>query len=341
MIFYAPNIHQGGGKVLLHSLLKEMKGDQNILFVLDERLNLPAGLTLSGKIIRVKATILSRLFLEWRLRRLISPETKLLCMGNLPPLFSNSENTTVFVQNRYLIDDVPLDGFSWFTRLRISVERLWLRSRSSCVKRFLVQTPTMRQLLKKALGRDSDVLPFVSSTLFCNKSGKVKGNKLYDFLYVASGEPHKNHQVLIEAWKILARRNSYPSLCLTLEKKRFPQLCTWIESMVEKHHLQVTFSGRMDQNGISRLYKLSRALIYPSRFESFGIPLLEGAAAGLPILASNVDYVRDVVRPTMVFDPESAPSIADAVLDFSYEPASLAVDPLDARAFIDHLVFAI
>ena len=61
------------------------------------------------------------------------------------------------------------------------------------------------------------------------------------------------------------------------------------------------------------LYKKSAALIFPSKFESFGLPIIEAIQAGLPILAPEVDYVRDLIDPAQTFDPASAISIARSV----------------------------
>ena len=47
--------------------------------------------------------------------------------------------------------------------------------------------------------------------------------------------------------------------------------------------------------------------------ESFGLPLIEAKYHGLPILASELDYVRDVVAPVETFNPDSPISIARAV----------------------------
>ncbi len=62
-----------------------------------------------------------------------------------------------------------------------------------------------------------------------------------------------------------------------------------------------------------RLYLRAGALIYPSFSESLGLPLLEAQAAGLPVLASERDYVRDLLEPDETFDPASPLSIARAV----------------------------
>ena len=58
------------------------------------------------------------------------------------------------------------------------------------------------------------------------------------------------------------------------------------------------------------------ALIYPSLFESFGMPIIEARSFNLPVLASELDYVRDLIDPEGSFDPNSPVSIARAVKRF-------------------------
>jgi len=331
-IIYAPNIHQGGGKALLLPILEELKGAKNIVFVLDARMSLPVG-GLSGEIYRVKPTLFSRLWFEWRLCYLIKPDTLLLCMGNLPPLWTHSGQVTVFVQNRYLIDDVSLAEFSLPIRMRIKLERWWIRSRAAGVERFVVQTPTMQRLLQQTLGRSADILPFAALPETRNTEGSAT-NKTYDFLYVASGEPHKNHRCLIRAWIEMAGRGEFPSLCLTLDSGRFPKLCAWIDAIRRQHGLKIEITGNLSHQGIQHLYRTSRALIYPSFFESFGLPLLEATAAGLPVAAADVDYVHDVINPTAVFDSDSPESIANTVMNLSETPAKVVVELLDAKGFL-------
>ena len=82
---------------------------------------------------------------------------------------------------------------------------------------------------------------------------------------------------------------------------------------------------------------MSRALIYPSTLESFGLPLIEARDAGLPILASELDYVRDTVDPEESFDPHSPISVARAVKRFlGIQEQRLAIT--DAKAFLQNIM---
>ena len=73
-------------------------------------------------------------------------------------------------------------------------------------------------------------------------------------------------------------------------------------------------------------------------FESFGLPLLEAKFLGLPILASELDYVRDVVEPTETFDPESPVSISRAVQRFLKISQSSKVKMLSTPEFLGFIL---
>lgn len=218
------------------------------------------------------------------------------------------------------------------------MERMWLSRKLSNASEFIVQTPTMKRLLEiKTQGRvQVRVLPFAARpsgyTRSVPKPETSKENE-FDFVYVASGEPHKNHIRLIEAWCLLAKEGIFPSLCLTLGETRFASLCKEIEVLRQSHGLYVTNAGELSHQAVLSLYTKAGAVIYPSTFESFGLPLIEARQAGLAVLASELDYVRDVLDPEQSFDPESSVSIARAVKRFmGREEQELPV--LDAAGFL-------
>lgn len=321
IFMHATNVHQGGGRSLLYALLSLPVDDLSLIVALDTRMELPAGLPVGMQVWRVKPSIFSRLKAEWWLARNVKPGDIVLCFGNLPPLFKLQGRVTVFVQNRYLVDKVALGNFPIKTRLRLSLERLWLSGRAVNADEFVVQTPSMKALLKSGLGASVPVhvMPFVSvkegyarslSQHDFQKSGR------YDFLYVASGDPHKNHRQLVEAWCLLAAEGLFPSLCLTLDVMSSTDLCRWIDEKKNHFELHLENLGVLPHDQIEHLYSQVQALIFPSTFESFGLPLIEARQAGLPVLASELDYVRDVLDPEQAFDPESPLSIARAVKRF-------------------------
>lgn len=338
-VIYAPNIHQGGGKTLLLSILQVLKDRSDILLILDDRLQLE-NLKLVCRVIRVKPNIFYRFFLECRLKFIVPSHARLLSLANLPPLFSSQAVEYVFIQNRYLVDPNPsLRTFTSRIRLRLIVERYWLRQRASKVTTFIVQNEVMRTLVRKSLHTDSQVIPFIPPYNDCSKQSTPHQQAQYDFVYVASGEPHKNHLRLLDAWIILAEKGIYPSLALTLDEVTFRGLCKLIKEAVAKHNLQIFNLGNLSASDVRSLYATSRALVYPSLYESFGLPLIEAVSYGLPVLAGNSDYILEVIELTDTFDATNPASIADAVLSFTFNQARLKTNLFTASEFLHQTIF--
>lgn len=333
LILHAPNISQGGGGALLTALLEADVNGLPRLVTVDERFVLPRCLRGDVVVKRVVPTLAARLGAEWRLRGTTRAEDIVLCCGNLPPLFRLPSKVILFLGNRLLVEDIALNEYPLRSRLRLLAERRWLRSRLRNVHRVLVQTATMQHKVKAGLGVVADVLPFVKDgrTIPRHQKPKERNATRFDFLYVASGEPHKNHVHLIEAWQLLAAEGIWPKLCLTLSPKHHAKLCRHIADTTAKHGLNITNRGTVPAGEIQDLYEETRALIYPSTLESLGLPLIEARLAGLPVIASELDYVRDLLDPEQTFDPSSPMSIARAVkrfmrLDDNPTPILNAVD---------------
>lgn len=314
---------------------------QSSVVLLDKRLSPLSNIDPKVRIIQVAPNIVSRLKAELSIKSLCESDDILLCFGNLPPLFANRAKVYVYLQNRYLTSACSLSGLPWLTKLRICVERIWLRY---CLRnaKLLVQTETMAQEVHEYLSVKCHVLPFFPSVMTNNsadlnsdlrrKQHIIEESVRYDYLYVASGEPHKNHQRLIEAWKLLAQRNCFPSLCLTLDPRKDVTTLSWIERQVLNHGLRVS-NNFLPQHQIHDLYAKSGTLIYPSLFESFGLPLLEARDFGLQIIAAERDYVRDIINPCESFDPNSIRSIEQAVLRH-LKIQQTPLMPSDATSFL-------
>jgi len=327
LVIHAPNVHRGGGLTLLTDLLQALPRSGNCLVLTDQRLELQA-LPPCVEMLRFAPTVAGRLAAELALKARAKREDVVLCLGNLPPLFRlRARRTVLFLQNRYLLGDLDTAGFPRGTRLRIAVERRWLRGSICNVQQIVVQSPSMAEAVRNSLGLDCLVAPFAADGNRAETTPRravtaTPGEVV--FLYVASGEPHKNHRRLLEAWVQLAAGGLRPRLRLTLSGQNHPELAAWIEQQRQLHGLRVDNAGVVDAARLDDLYRKADALIYPSTAESLGLPLLEAQARRLPIIASERDFVRDVVSPRETFDPESALSIARAVRRFLAQDEPMA-----------------
>lgn len=318
LFIHAPNIHTGGGLKLLQGVLTaagtDLAGAQ-----LDARakvlLQVPEGVAVDY----VNPTLWSRLAAEWRLRR-VAPGHLIVCPHGLPPLFSLPARAAVLALNRLLVDGSDLEHFPWQPRLRIMIERLWLRLCQSHASLYVVQTASMATLFNSVLrpGTAVAVLPFDDPAP--RQDALRPAVPTYDFLYPANGDAHKNHERVLEAWRLLASAGLKPSLALTINATAYPALHGQIAHEIEEHGLRITNLGYLTQPEMQELYAASGALLFPSLVESFGLPLIEARDRGLHIVAPELDYVRDVVAPAETFDPLSAVSMARAVRRLMGQP---------------------
>lgn len=319
LIIHAPNVHRGGGKTLLLNLLQAMGGGkQSCLVITDERLEPPL-FPQNIEVIRFPPTIMGRASAEICLRTRATPKHVVLCLGNLPPFFRlEAQKIFLFLHNRHLLD-LGTSGFTLPVRLRNTIERFWLRKRIGGVHQLIVQSPSMATLARDCLGITPVIAPFTAIDEIAIPQKIVSRNLRAAeavFLYVASGEPHKNHRRLVEAWIILAAAGINPALRLTINPAHHHELAAWIADQGRRYNLRIENTGEVEPAQLSRMYDEATALIYPSFAESLGLPLLEARSHGLPVIASERDFVRDIIAPHQTFDPESALSISRAVRRF-------------------------
>ncbi len=130
-------------------------------------------------------------------------------------------------------------------------------------------------------------------------------------LYPANNWPHKNHQRLFEAFAVLRRDNPSLRLVLTGSKHYGQVLPTGVEAR-----------GRVSTAELVRLYRTAAALVYPSLYEGFGMPVIEAMGTGCPVASSNASSLPEICGDAAVlFDPTSAEAIADAVTTLLRDPA--------------------
>lgn len=132
--------------------------------------------------------------------------------------------------------------------------------------------------------------------------------------YPAQTWPHKNHLGLLESLAIL--RDQFGStvvlVCSGKQNDFFPK----IKQCIHKLQLtqQVQFLGFVNPLELQALYQLSRAMIFPSKFEGWGLPLVEAFLVGTPVACSNVTSLPDLVGDSaLLFNPDQPLEIAAAI----------------------------
>jgi len=142
-------------------------------------------------------------------------------------------------------------------------------------------------------------------------------------LYPARPWPHKNHGRLYAAFAQLRREHPELRLVLTGEGD-FGRLPPGVEAR-----------GRVSAHELVRLYRGAAALVFPSLYEGFGMPVVEAMACGCPVACSNVTSLPEVAGDAArLFDPTDADDIAAAADDVLRNPEPWVARGLErARAF--------
>jgi glycosyltransferase involved in cell wall biosynthesis len=314
-------INTGGGLVLLEALLPALR-DSLRAIALDARLATRA-LPIDAQ---VSKSLVPRSFLRrfLALRALATQAREgevLLCFNSLPPLVRPRCRVINYVHAPHFAGLHRGIRYAPLTRLRTIIESLWFRAGLRNCDEIWVQTRTMAAAIKSAHpGARVVVIPFVDeelrSTLPASPAAPPAGDcSRFSFFYPADSVGHKNHRQLLAAWQLLADEGLSPRLELTLTGAELAACVAGLRIAASPPG-NVVLLGRLPRSAVLEKLRGCSALMFPSLAETLGIPLLEAAALGVPVLASERDFVRDICAPRESFDPASPRSIADAVRRF-------------------------
>jgi glycosyltransferase involved in cell wall biosynthesis len=131
-------------------------------------------------------------------------------------------------------------------------------------------------------------------------------------LFVSILQPRKNVKALVRAFAILrAERPDLDAKLVIAGGKgwEYEGLFANVESLGLR--AQVRFTGFVDDEDLPDLYRGARLFVYPSLYEGFGLPILEAMASGVPVIASNVSSMPEVVGDAgLLVDPNDAEALA-------------------------------
>ncbi len=133
-------------------------------------------------------------------------------------------------------------------------------------------------------------------------------------LYMGSAEPHKNLPRLIQAFRLVA--NSYPEMRLYLGGRWQEKDRLRIQELIAMLHLEerVNLLGYVDPEDKPSALANATAVVLLSLTEGFGLPVVEGMASGVPVVASDIPVFREVAEnAALLVDPEDVESIAQGL----------------------------
>ena len=142
-------------------------------------------------------------------------------------------------------------------------------------------------------------------------------------LYVGSDHPRKNVVIAVRAFAMARRKENNlifikagkPGIAIEREK-----LLKEIDKLGVRKPMR--FIGNVSNERLNELYNLANVLIFPSRFEGFGLPPLQAMACGTPVITTNATSLPEVVgdngkfgeQAALVREPNDADGFAEDIL---------------------------
>ena len=228
---------------------------------------------------------------------------------NLPPFVKNKDSHLIFYNELFFKKKNILKR----SGIKFYIYNIWFRLFNKNIDKVLVQSKHLERIIKEQTNcKHVENIPIYKKV---NKRLNVK--KEHDFCYVSSAPPHKNHLRLFNALEILLKKNIQTSIIVTIfQSENTNQLLERIAEINLKYPNAIKNVGYIDNSEIEEIYCKSKALVFPSISEAFGLPLIEAHDLGLKVLTSDLPYTFDIFQEVITFNPFEEKDLAEKMENF-------------------------
>jgi len=233
----------------------------------------------------------------------------LLVLGDLPLRVRG--NQYVLVHSPHLVSPNTHSSLKEFATFWVS--RQILKLNSKFVTAFFVQSEIVAEALKKTLGITSNEVVVIPSPPpnWVSAEQRIRIGRHSDqsdklsLFYPAAEYPHKNHRVIWAAQNTPEWSRLVHEMIVTIPRKAR-----------EAHHATSVFSGTLMPDQVLEIYSKADALVFPSKNETVGLPLLEAMVLGLPIVVSDLPYARALCGTEAIyFHPDEPKALISALAE--------------------------
>lgn len=187
----------------------------------------------------------------------------------------------------------------------VIVQQQWLR------KAFEKMFPIQGKTVVAYAGGPSDS---ISKRVRCQSN-----TSQFNFFYPAFPRIFKNHEVLLKAFESLSKSGlaSSAQLIVTIDGSENKYSAELVKRF--KHLSNVDFIGLRPHDEIMGLMKSADALLFPSKLETWGLPISEAKAVGLPMIVADLPYAHETVSDydaIRFFNPDDHEELAGLINDF-------------------------
>jgi glycosyltransferase involved in cell wall biosynthesis len=149
-------------------------------------------------------------------------------------------------------------------------------------------------------------------------AGLLQGTRLV--VYVGGFGPHKNLEALLAVFAKLTRQNGFTDLILVMVgeygKEVFHSAYKTLKSKVHELGVsnKVIFTGYLADEDLVILLNLATVLVLPSLIEGFGLPAVEAAACGCPVIATTASPLSNLLGTGALYIDPKNPQDLESVL---------------------------
>ncbi len=302
-------LNSEGGKEILFNLIEFLENNKllnDYYFLIDKRFNNYRYLDIINyEFLNSSETARKSFYLNTKINY-----KSVVCMSNIPPPLRLKQKTYIYFHNVLLLQ--PFKSNAKFHHKIINfLKKIYIISRISRSYKWIVQTELIRQNLSNSLSISKNIIEVMP--IYRNEASNQIDRIKNSFLFVSSISSHKNHERLFKAFIHASKKNnSKIELHLTIPENDF--LKSIYNNLRYPKNLKIINHGILKKNKLYKLYCSSEFSIFPSLNESFGLPLLESVNNGTKVIAADLDYVNEIIVPSLKFDPKSINSISDSIL---------------------------
>ena len=285
---------------------------------------------------KIKKSWISRIWFEWVSAKFICNNIKPNVWLSLHDMSVNvsANKTFVYCHNpspfyKTNLKDFLMDKkfflFTIFYKLLYSIN---IKKNKSVI----VQQTWIADEFSKMYGIDNIIVarPVYShkENLVSDKSKRQDGDKVIKIIYPAIPRVFKNFEVVLDAVDFI--KKNHPDvyqkfeiqLTFDLGKNRYGDHI-FNESKTRELDA-INFIGYKDKIELDYLYKNSDALIFPSKLETWGLPLTEAKSYGLPVICVDLPYSRETLGEydkCNFFPADDYEKLARTIIDFIHDEA--------------------
>jgi len=150
--------------------------------------------------------------------------------------------------------------------------------------------------------------------------GRRAGAGDLTFLYVGRRDPYKNLPLLVRALAEVRKRGLQARLRVVGgDDPRYPEARREADTLGINDAIE--WSGYVPDDALLSAYQQADVFVLPSRYEGFGLPVLEAMACGTPVICSRTSSLPEVAGDAaLMIDPERIESLVDAMSRMIHEP---------------------